>query len=285
MNNLLPSVSWVDASWLKNHLEQDITILDVQPDIHDYIKEHIPGAVYFNEDHLRAYHNNLPSHYIPQQCLQQLLQSVGLHKNKSVAVYGSNGRFSGKGDGLEQTMVAYSLARFGHSNILILNGGLESWIDAGFPLSKQYPQVSISEYHPSVKNDLFVNYNQFMEIKDSHDTILIDVRPRSVYQGAGLWEKPGHIPGAINLPWRLLMDHNNPRMLRVETTIKELALSRGASPDKTIILYCGTGREATAAFLVFKYVLSYPKVKLYEGSFTEWVTYPQNQTVTGAKPY
>jgi thiosulfate/3-mercaptopyruvate sulfurtransferase len=284
MNNHIQNISWVDAPWLKEHLEE-VSILDVQPDIHDYILEHIPGAVYFNENHLRAFHHNLPSHYIPEQCLQQLFQSVGLQKNKAVVVYSSNGRFSKQGDGLEQSMVAYSLARFGHSNVLVLNGGLKSWIDAGYPLTKEYPNVSASDFHPSLNSDLFVNYNQFLEIKDSPDTILIDVRPRSVYQGPGLWEKPGHIPGAKSLPWRLLMDRDNPRLLRSQSSIKELVLSRGASPDKNVILYCGTGREATSAFLVFKYYLNYPRVKLYEGSFTEWVTYSQNPTVTGPKPY
>jgi len=284
MNNQIQNISWIDAPWLKDHLEE-VSIMDIQPDIHDYIMEHIPGAVYFNENHLRAFYQNLPSHYIPDQCLQQLLQSAGLQKDKAVVVYSSNGRFSKKGDGLEQTMAAYSLARFGHTNILVLNGGLQSWIDAGYSLTKEFPKISASEFHPSLNSDLFVNYNQFLEIKDSPDTALIDVRPRSVYQGQSLWQKPGHIPGAKNLPWRLLMDHENPYLLQSQHSINELALSSGASPDKNVILYCGTGREATAAFLVFKYYLKYPRVKLYEGSFTEWVTYPQNSTVTGTNPY
>ncbi len=284
MNNLNQNISWIDASWLKSHLEE-VTILDVQPDIHDYIMEHIPGAVYFNENHLRFFHHKLPSHYIPAQCLQQFLQSAGLQKDKTAVIYGSHGRFSKKGDGLEQSMMAYTLARFGHPDILVLNGGLKSWIDAGYPLTKEYPTISVSEYNLSLNSDLFFNYNQFIEIKDSPDTALIDVRPRSVYQGSGLWEKSGHIPGAKNLPWRLLMDPDNPYLLRSKPTISELAISRGASPDKNVILYCGTGREATSAFLVFKYFLNYPHVKLYEGSFTEWVSYPQNPTVTGPKPY
>lgn len=284
MNNHIQNISWIDAPWLKDHIEE-VSILDAQPDIHDYIMEHIPGAVYFNENHLRAFQHNLPSHYTPVQCLQPLLQSAGLQNNKAVVVYSSHGRFSKKGDGLEQSMVAYSLARFGHTNILVLNGGLQSWIDAGYPLTKEYPKISSSEFQPSLNSDLFVNYNQFLELKDSPDTALIDVRPRSVYQGPALWEKPGHIPGAKNLPWRLLMDHDNPLLLRSQSIINELALPRGASPDKNVILYCGTGREATAAFLVFKYYLKYPSVKIYEGSFTEWVTYPQNPTVTGPTPY
>lgn len=284
MNKITSAISWIDAAWLKSNIDSSITILDVQPDIHDYIKEHIPGSVYFNENHLRAYQGNLPSQYSPSQCIQQLLQQAGIQQGKPVVIYGSDGGFSGHGDGLEQPMVAYSLARFGHSKILLLNGGLKSWIDAGNELSKDYPQVPVSDFQVSLNSDLFVTYNQFTELKEVKDTILIDVRPRSVYQGDALWSKPGHIPGAINLPWRVLMSHDNPRLMRSEPELKELTSARGATPEKTIILYCGTGREATAAFLVFKYMLNYPKVKLFEGSFTEWVSHKENHTVTGTHP-
>lgn len=278
------SISWIEADELNQIIDSSITILDVQPDIHDYIKEHIPGAVYFHENHLRAYHGNLPSHYSPSICIQNLFQQVGLNQNQTVIVYGSDGSFSGKGDGLEQPMVAYSLARFGHTKIRLLNGGLSSWIESGFSLTKTYPHVDISNFSVNLISDLFVNYNQFIEIKDNKDTVIVDVRPRSVYQGEGLWSKPGHIPGAVNLPWRLLMSHDNPRLLRSESSLRELSYARSVIPEKQIILYCGTGREATAAFIVFKYLLNYPAVKIFEGSFTEWVAHPENETVTGPQP-
>lgn len=60
---------------------------------------------------------------------------------------------------------------------------------------------------------------------------------------------------------------------------------RGVKTDKTIICYCGTGREATNLFLVFKWFLGYENVKIYEGSFTEWTQRDDNPTVTGPEPY
>jgi thiosulfate/3-mercaptopyruvate sulfurtransferase len=55
-------------------------------------------------------------------------------------------------------------------------------------------------------------------------------------------------------------------------------------PEKTVICSCGTGREATNEFILFKWYLGFPKVKIYEGSFTEWSSYPQNPTVIGPNP-
>ena len=97
-------------------------------------------------------------------------------------------------------------------------------------------------------------------------------------------EQAGHIPGAVNLPWRSLMADDNPTLLKPDGQIQQLLKQRGVSPDKTIIVSCGTGREATNEFLLLKWYLGYPNVKLYEGSFTEWTAYPDNPTVTGENP-
>jgi thiosulfate/3-mercaptopyruvate sulfurtransferase len=105
-----------------------------------------------------------------------------------------------------------------------------------------------------------------------------------MYEGQGPWMKPGHIPGAINLPWATLMDDKNKRLLKPDEEIKALLDACGIEPYKTIICSCGTGREATNEFLLFKWYLGYPVVRIYEGSFTEWSSYPENPTVTGKNP-
>jgi thiosulfate/3-mercaptopyruvate sulfurtransferase len=246
--------------------------------------EHIPGAVYLNENHFRAYHFNLPTNYSPPESIQHILRHAGIHQNKPVIIYGGHGKFSKIGDGLEQTMVAYSLARFGHPQIYLLNGGLDSYTN-NYKKEKEYPQVTESDFYISIQSEIYLTYKQFIEYKDIPGVTLIDVRPRSVYEGISLWSKPGHIPGAVNLPWRLLMQHDNPRMLRDEPALLEMIHSKGITPDKSLVVYCGTGREATAAFLYYKYHLKYPNVKIFEGSFTEWCSYPQNKTVTGPHPF
>lgn len=278
------SIKFVDAHWLQSNLNSGCTILDFQPDIHDYIKEHIPGAVYINEKHFRYYHQNQPAAYVPSTMIEIIFSQAGLSNTLPVVIYGGNGRFSHQGDGLEQTMAAYTLARFGHQEIYLLNGGIEAWIEADLELEKRFPTVQQKTFITSIQNDLFYNYHQFKEAKEKSSTVVIDVRPRTVYEGKSIWSKAGHIPGARNLPWRLLMSHSNANQLRPLHQINELVQEINVSSSQSVILYCGTGREASAAFIVFKYILNYPDVRIYEGSFTEWCSYLENETVTGPEP-
>jgi len=129
-----------------------------------------------------------------------------------------------------------------------------------------------------------VEYEEFKKIKDRDDVVLLDARPPKFYEGESPWSKPGHIPGAVNLPWRRLMDKDNPTLLRPEEEIRAAIEELNITSDKTVICSCGTGREATNEFILFKWLLGYPKVRLYEGSYTEWTSYPENPTVVGKNP-
>jgi thiosulfate/3-mercaptopyruvate sulfurtransferase len=115
--------------------------------------------------------------------------------------------------------------------------------------------------------------------------ILFDARPFDVYKEGGLWIKNGHIPGANSLPWRSLMTKDNARLMKSNEELQAILGQFNITPDKTLLIYCGTGREATNEFLFFRFYMGYEKVRIYEGSFTEWSCHPENPTVTGEKPY
>jgi thiosulfate/3-mercaptopyruvate sulfurtransferase len=122
------TVKWVSTQWLEARLEDEaLTILDCQPNIHDYVEEHIPGAVYMSEGLFRASLKGTPGVYVPPESIQPILRRLGLRPNGPVAVYTGTGPVKGWGDGLEQTMVAYSLARFGHNKVYLLDGGIDKW--------------------------------------------------------------------------------------------------------------------------------------------------------------
>lgn len=277
-------VKVVSTDWLENHLDDGLMILDVQPNVHDYIQEHIPGAVYMNEGLLRVPRKGLPAQYVPPEVIQSLVRRVGLKADVPVVVYTGVGPFKGWGDGLEQTMMAYTLARFGHSAVYVLDGGIEKWKAEQRPLTQEYARVDESDYTAEVRSDYFLEYEAFKAMKDREDVILLDARPPGPYEGQGPWMKPGHIPGAINVPWTSFMEGDNTRLLKSDDEIRAVLDKHNITRDKTIICSCGTGREATNEFILFKWYLGFPHVKIYEGSFTEWCAYPDNPTVTGPKP-
>ncbi|MGA9099251.1 MAG: sulfurtransferase [Methanotrichaceae archaeon] len=281
-------VKWISTEWLSQHLNDNIIILDVQPNVHDYIMGHIAGAIYLNEGLLRSAWDRLPAMYVPPESIQPVLSRAGLEPDKPVVVYSGAGRYSkctaGLGDGLEQTMMAYSLVRFGHNKVYILDGGLEKWKDEGRELTKVFPKWAPSNFKLQQRREYFIEYEEFKRIKDGKDVILFDARPAEVYEQGGLWIKNGHIPGAFSLPWRSLMTKENPKLMKSDEELQQLISKFDITPDKTLLIYCGTGREATNEFLFFKFYKGHDKIRIYEGSFTEWSSYPENPTVTGKNP-
>ena len=120
-------VRLVSTDWVAERLrEKKFMILDCQPNVHDYIQEHIPGAIYLNENHFR-YHvqNGPPARFVGPEAAEPVIRSAGLKADVPVVVYTGVGAAKGWGDGIEQTMVAYSLARYGHDNVFVLDGGLD----------------------------------------------------------------------------------------------------------------------------------------------------------------
>jgi thiosulfate/3-mercaptopyruvate sulfurtransferase len=279
------SVRWVSTDWLEYHLnDSNLIVLDIQPNVHDYITEHISGAVYMNEGLFRVPYKGRPAVYVPEESIKSVFSRLGLGPNDPVVVYTGKGAFKVWGDGLEQTMAAYTLARFGHKNIHILNGGLDKWKKENRKLSKVFPKIQETDFEVNPQRQYWLDYQEFKSIKDNEDVILLDARPPNVYEGQGPWIKPGHIPGAVNLPWSSLMADYNKTLLKSDEEIQSILKNLKITKDKTIICSCGTGREATNEFVLFKWYLGYPNVKIYEGSFTEWTSYPENPTVTGKKP-
>ncbi len=280
------AVQWISAEWLEDHLSDgNLRILDAQPDTLDYIQEHIPGAEYMNEGILYLANKGIPAQTAPVEAIQADLRRLGLEAGKPVAVYSGSGVNSRRGDGLEPYAVAYHLVRFGHGNVYILDGGLDRWNAERKPLAQEFPEVDESDFTCRIIPEYFIAYEEFRTIKDNENVLLLDVREKEIYEGQGPWIKPGHIPGAVNLPWKQLMDSTDSSILKPTDEIRAIFENIGASPDKVVICSCGDGRCAASAFLILRFLLGYPNVRIFEGSFTEWTAYPENPTVAGSQPY
>lgn len=277
-------VKLVSTEWLQNHLrDANLIIVDVQTDVYDYLGQHIPGAVHLSDQTLRAPDHGMPVRYLAPQAIELLPNRVGLSNDTPVVVYTGKGAISGTGDGLGQTMAAYTLARFGQNHIYVLNGGLDKWVAEKRPVTKEFPQLKEGSFKVS-ERDCHITMDQLKELMNQDNVMILDAQPAKAYEGQAAWTKPGHIPGAISLPWKSLMADDNPTLLKSDQEIAEILKKHNITPDKTIITYCGTGREATNPFLLLKCYLGFPNVKLYEGSFTEWSAYPDNPTVVGPNP-
>ncbi|MCX6698010.1 MAG: sulfurtransferase [Methanoregula sp.] len=286
-----PRVTWVSPAWLADHRDDSsIMILDCRRDVHDYFRGHITGAHHVPECLFRMHTGTFPMQWMPPVVAEDVIRSLGIHDGHTVVVYtdgttalGTSGT-SASGDGLEAAFVAYSLVRYGHARVYILDGGRTKWVKENRLQDQTFPTTRQSGFTVTVQQDFFIGYPELRRIKDQPGVVLLDTRPPSAYAGQASWIRPGHIPGAVNIPAQLLMDEKNSALLKSREEIQQIFLAQGISPDKTIICSCGTGRTATSVFLILKYFLDYPRVLIFEGGFTEWSTYPDNPLVTGKNP-
>ena len=282
-------VRWVSPEWLEAHLQDPgLIVTDCRQNSQDYFTGHIPGAIYLNESLLRMHVGRIPVRWIPAESAQVLFRLLGLDQENPVVVCSEsrqkNASAAAAGDGMEAAFTAYSLVRFGCRRVMILDGGLDRWKAEGRPLSKEYGESSLSAFTVEMPIDLFIGYEECLRIKDDPDVLLLDTRAAAWYEGQGPWKKPGHIPGAVSFPATCLLDEVNATRLQPEGEIRTILAGPGVMPDKTIICSSGTGRSAATVFLVLKWYLGYPDVVMYEGGFAEWVSHPENTTVTGKTP-
>ena len=246
-------------------------VLDTRGGYKDYFRGHLPTAHHLNFDTLRGTHDAVPVQYLPDDLTQALLIRAGVDQDRLHLVYATGDKLPND-EILSASMVVYVLEKFGVKNIRLVDGGLAGWKKAGFETTQHYfgnPQGSLPR-----KGDASIGVD--VKTVQAHvgqpGHLLIDARPLQEYQGQDdVWLRKGHIPGAISFHWARLMESDNTHQFRPLAAMKAELEAAGITPDQNIICYCGTSREGSLLFFTLKHVLNYPNVRLYEGSWKEYV--------------
>jgi thiosulfate/3-mercaptopyruvate sulfurtransferase len=258
-------IQFVSPNWVTENLKDpNLRILDVRNFPLDYIEGHLPNAVNIADTAFRGPQEGLPVQYWNNQKIGEIFAKSGVTNNSRVLVY-SDGR-----DVLGATMVAYLLERSGLKNIAVLDGGYAGY-KAVKEVTKEYPKYSVSKFtvrdNPSVR----VSLNDVRRLINKPGVTFIDPRPEKLFRGEeNLWVRNGHIPGARNIPWVTFTDPQNPHQLKPLAEINKILADKKINSTDDIIISCSTGREATLQYVVLKHLLNYPKVRIYEGSWTEY---------------
>lgn len=248
-------------------------VLDTRGGYKDYFRGHLPNAHHLNFDTLRGTDNGVPVQYLPDELTRALLIRAGVDKDRMHIIYATGDKLPND-EILSASMVAYVLEKFGIENIRIVDGGLPEWIKAKLPVTQEYfgnPKGRLPE-----KPNPGIALNVDDVLKRKPGAVLVDARPHNEYMGDDdLWLRKGHIPGAISFHWARLMEKDNThKFLPFERTKAELEKA-GLTGDKEILVYCGTSREGSLLRFYLKHVAKYPNVRLYEGSWKEYVALKQ----------
>ncbi|MCC6559249.1 MAG: sulfurtransferase [Polyangiaceae bacterium] len=275
-----PRISFVTPAWLAAHSrDPGLRVLDVRRDFHAYIEGHVPGAVHLAEDALRGPKRGVPVQFLPSILTAEILARAGVTSRTPVVVY-SNAEFA-----IGASMVAYVLERLGHRRAMILDGG---WSDyaAAHPTTQAYPSYRRGLLAPMDVRSIRVELPEVRRLLGDPSVTFVDARPEPSYSGeVKRWVRNGHIPGARSLDWHLLVEPGNPHKIRPREELRAVFASRGLGEESDMIFYCGTGREASIEYVIARHVLGFPKVRLYEGSWTEYSAHFELPIATGPDPF
>lgn len=274
----------VSTQWLENHLGmEDLVVLHVgfgaeAPGAHEravYSQAHIPEARRVRWDELVVPRGDLANEIPDVPALESLVRSLGIDEKSRIVLYDT-------GAGLEASRAYVTLDYLGLGpRTSILDGHWKKWRSEGRASTSVEPEVEPSEFVARPRSDVLIGLAALRLALAWSDEVLpavtlLDARAPGEYSG---WRsstgvlRPGHIPGATNLYWSRCAEDRDTAALRSRDELADLFRAAGASLHSTLVVYCRTGIQASHLYVTAKH-LGY-RVRLYDGSFSEWSSQPE----------
>ena len=261
----------VDTETVANNLNKSFKVIEVDYDPENaYRQGHLQGAslIWWKRD----INDPITRDIISKSQFEDLLSRNGVTAQSEVILYGDfNNWFA--------AFVFWIFKYYGHEKVQIMNGGRKKWEIENRSYTKDEPQISKTNYVAQPPNEGLRAY--LFDVRralDKSDTVLVDVRSPKEFSGeiTAPAEYPmehaqrgGHIPNANNIPWATAVNDTDGTFKSVEE-LKKIYETKGVTPDKDVICYCRIGERSSHTWFVLKYLLGYPQVRNYDGSWTEW---------------
>jgi thiosulfate/3-mercaptopyruvate sulfurtransferase len=261
----------VDTSWVADHLsDPKVRIVESNEDILLYDQGHIPGAVKL--DWVGDLNDPVVRDYLDRERFEKLLAAKGISNDTTVVFYGDKNNWWA-------TYAFWVFKLFGHKDARIMNGGRAKWIAEGRELSKDVPSYPAGSYKAPERDDQSIRAfrDQVKEHIKKSGVALVDVRSPQEFSGerTHMPEYPqegtlrgGHIPTAVSIPWAQAVKEDSTFKSRED--LEALYGAKGVTGDKDVIAYCRIGERSSHTWFVLTYLLGYPQVRNYDGSWTEW---------------
>lgn len=260
----------VDTAWLNDHLtDRAVRVVEISEDLTLYDQGHIPGAVHFNwksqlQDPVRR-------DWVTKEQFEALLGRHGIGNDTTVILYGDKNNWFA-------TYTFWLFKIYGAEQVKILNGGRGKWIAEGRTLSKDVPSHPKTTFRAREADfSIRAFRDQVLERLGKPSVALVDVRSPQEYSGELIAmpaypqegaQRAGHIPTAQNIPWGQNVKDDG--TFKAPEELRALYQGKGVTPDKEIIAYCRIGERSSHTWFTLTYLLGYPNVRNYDGSWTEW---------------
>lgn len=262
----------VSTDWVAQHLDDPaVRIVESDEDVLLYDVGHVPGAV--KVDWHTDLQHPLNRDYLDEESFAKLMREKGISPDTTVVFYGDKNNWWA-------TYALWVFRLFGHDRVKIMDGGRKKWDDEERPTTTDYPSYPPTDYPVPTRDDERIR--AFREDVLAHvrkHGQLVDVRSPEEFRGEKLHmpEYPqegavrgGHIPGARSMPWARAVNPDTGEF-RSADELKELYEGQlGLAPAEETIAYCRIGERSSHTWFALSYLLGWPKVRNYDGSWTEW---------------
>lgn len=275
---------WISVADLQARLDDpDLRLVDVRSVLGQpkagraaYAAGHLPGAVFLDlEDDLSGPigpHGG--RHPLPAiDALAQVLGASGIGAASHVVAYDAD-------DAMVAGRLWWLMRWLGHDAVQVLDGGFAAWTAAGGATTHGAPNVAPVRFEPRPRPELVVDRDHVRASAGAPDVLVIDVRAAERYRGEvePLDPVAGHIPGAVNVPYAGNLEagrFRDPAALR-----ERYAAVLGA---REVVAYCGSGVSAAHGLMALA-AIGVSGAKLYAGSWSDWVSYPDAPVAVGSEP-
>lgn len=270
-----PAPLLVDTVYVAKHLNDADTVLVEVGSRQEYDKHHIAGARLLTTEDIstptKAPPGQLGLELLPPDTLRNRLEAAGISDGSHIIVY------SGEKEPFQlTTRVIFALQYMGlGERTSLLNGGLAAWLKNGKPVTTEAPKVVAGKLTLGPLDGLVADASLVRSIADHPDYKLVDARTPNFYNGTDAsFNGKGHIPGAINIPFSEVTGSDSEIDL---PHLNQIFADAGVKPGDTVVTYCHLGAQASATLFAAR-LLGHP-VKLYDGSFQDWVTNHRGEVV------
>lgn len=238
-----------------------------------YERRHIPGAAYVDlAADLSRQDTDVPLMALDSEDFARRIGELGVGDDSWVVIYDH-------GETEWATRVQWNLALEGFDRASVLDGGLPQWVAAGFETASGIEEHPPTTFTARRRPERYATKEDVQATMDDPDTVLIDGLPEADFLGqTEHYGRPGHIPGARNVPFASLQDER-------QTAVSEDAVRRRLEeagieidPSKRYITQCGGGVAATYVAMHLNRV-GLEDVRVYDGSLAEWNADPTTAVV------
>lgn len=260
----------VSTQWVADHLQdQSVRIVEADEDVLLYEIGHIPGAVKL--DWHTELQNPVERDFVDAKGFARLMDEKGITNDTTVVLYGDKNNWYA-------TYTLWLFVMYGHRDVRVMDGGRLKWEQEGRPWTREVSAYRSEGYRAAEADRSVRAFRDEVFRQMESGKPLIDVRSPAEYRGEIIHmldypqegaQRGGHIPGAKSIPWAQAA---NPADGTFKTANELRALYEGAGvrPEDEVISYCRIGERSSHTWFVLRYLLGYPNVKNYDGSWTEW---------------